>query len=391
MKVLLIHDYCSLDGGAEAGTRTLQRGLKEIGIEARVFAANTGTNEIADHLCFGTKGSFRTLLQTANPSAWLELRKLLREWKPDVVHVRMFLTQLSPLILPLLKEFPCLYHAVWYRAICPTGTKVLPGGRECDKPAGLACLEHGCLPLWDWPVLMVQMRMLAAWRSSFDAVVVNSNAVKAKLEEAGIAPVEVIWNGVPVGDEPVAMTTKPLAVFAGRLVKEKGVDVLLRAFAQVPEGRLILAGSGPEEQNLKALAIELGVGNRVTFDGQLAPEALRRRFAGAWVQVIPSQWAEPFGIVAAEAMMRGAAVIASHVGGLPEVVEHGETGILVPPANVDAWAQALASTLGNRDQCERMGAAGRERALRLFSEATWVAQFAKLYENLRQKKRRDAV
>lgn len=382
-----MHDYCSLDGGAEAGTRTLQRGLTERGIEASVFAARTGPNDIADHLCYGTKGRFRTLLQTANPSAWIALRDVLHGWRPDVVHVRMFLTQLSPLILPLLKDIPALYHAVWYRAICPLGTKVLPDGSECQRPAGIACLNGGCLPIWDWSTLMLQMRMFSTWRGTFDTVVANSHAVKGKLEEAGIAPVEVVWNGVPTVSEPAPIGEMPLAVFAGRLVREKGVDVLLRAFSAVEAGQLVIAGDGPERQALLRLAGELGVKDRVSFEGHLTPEKLQNRFRGAWVQVVPSLWAEPFGIVAPEAMMRGAAVIASQVGGLPEVVEHGKTGLLVPPGNVDSLADALRHTLGNRNLCARMGAAGRERAMLHFSEARWVEQFVQIYERLIQQKR----
>ncbi|MBC7925993.1 MAG: glycosyltransferase [Bryobacteraceae bacterium] len=89
----MVHDYCSREGGAEAGTASLRKGLLARGVETKVFAARTGTNDIADFLCFGTKSRFRTLVQTANVSAALSLRRVLREWKPNVVHVRMFLTQ----------------------------------------------------------------------------------------------------------------------------------------------------------------------------------------------------------------------------------------------------------------------------------------------------------
>jgi glycosyltransferase involved in cell wall biosynthesis len=387
LRVLLVHDSCSLDGGAEVGTQTLQRGLAQRGIEARVFTATTGPNNIANHLCYGTTGRFRTLVQTANPSAWLALREVLKEWNPDVVHVRVFLTQLSPLIMPLLRDIPSIYHAVWYRAICPIGTKLLPDGSECRKPAGLACLSEGCLPPWDWAALMLQMRMFAAWRGNFNAFVANSHAVKQKLEEAGIGPVEVLWNGVPAGAEPAALGEKPVAVFAGRLVKEKGADILLRAFARVTVGRLVIAGEGPERQRLMHLAGQLGIQERVTFEGHMAPERLRHLFQGAWVQVVPSVWAEPFGFVAPEAMMRGAAVIASEVGGLPEIVEPGVTGLLVPPGDVEALAGALRIVLDDRDLCARMGAAGRERALQHFSESRWVGQFVEVYERLIERKK----
>ncbi len=377
-----MHDYSSLDGGAEAGTMTLRRVLLQRGIDARVFAARTGANDIADHLCFGTKGRFRTVLQTANPSAWIELRKVMASWRPDVVHVRMFLTQLSPLILPALRSVPSLYHAVWYRAICPLGTKVLPDGSECRSAPGTCCLKSGCLSPWDWSVLMLQMRMFERWRDVFDAVVANSEAVRRKLEEAGIGPAEVVRNGVPSGPEPAALSDQPTVVFAGRLVREKGAHVLLRAFAKANLGRLLIAGDGPEREALRRLAAELGIEDRVCIAGRLPQGDLEKRFLGAWAQVVPSLWAEPFGFVAPEAMMRGTAVIASHAGGLAEVVEHGRTGLLVASGDIEGLAGALTQILGDRDLAARMGAAGRERAILHYHESLWADRFVRIYERL---------
>jgi len=223
VKVLLVHDYSSLDGGAEAGTCTLRRGLIQRGFDARIFAAETGRNDIADYLCYGTKGKFRTALQTANPSAVRVLRQVLRDFRPDVVHVRMFLSQLSPLILPLLRDIPAIYHAVWYRAACPKGTKLLPNGESCQHTPGLSCLRERCLPPWDWTALMAQMWMFERWRGAFDAVVANSRSVQGRLRKVGIST-DVIWNGVPERGIHGDLSAEPVAGFAGRLVKENGVS-----------------------------------------------------------------------------------------------------------------------------------------------------------------------
>jgi hypothetical protein len=118
-----------------------------------VFATHvrlSGGESFADYECFGTTSRFRTLLQTFNPWAFAGLRRVLAEFRPDVVHVRMFLTQLSPLILPLLRDLRSLYHVIWYRPVCPLRTKVLPDGTACHDPAGIACSRHRCLPLRDW-------------------------------------------------------------------------------------------------------------------------------------------------------------------------------------------------------------------------------------------------
>ena len=137
MKILLLHDYAARFGGAEALTIALRDGLRERGHDARLLATSAGLDgpSVADYECRGTTSSLRTALQVANPSAARAVRRAVAEFRPDVVHVRMFLTQLSPLVLPPLKDIPSIYHAVWYRAICPTGTKLRPDGAVChDHP-----------------------------------------------------------------------------------------------------------------------------------------------------------------------------------------------------------------------------------------------------------------
>ncbi len=391
MKILIVHDYAELIGGAEIGALTLRNGLRDRGHEARVFAARTNLKQesAVDHTCFGTTSRIRGLVQTANPLAYWQLKQVIADFQPDVVHVRMFLTQLSPLILPLLRSVSSLYHVVWYRPICPTGNKLLPSGTACLSPAGTACLKHGCLPLHDWIPLMGQLKLWRHWQSAFDRVVANSNAVKQQLVQGGIRPVEVIWNGVPEPPPPSyprPLNLAPTAVVAGRLTPEKGVDVVLKAVAamsdRLPTLQLLIAGDGPQRKALQALAHDLGIADRVKLLGHLPRQQVEQQFAGAWVQVVPSLWAEPFGFVAPEAMMRGMPVIASNSGGLAEIVKDGKTGFLVPPGDVDALAKTLMTVLSDTDLVERLGQCGRDRAHAHFSETVWLDQFEALYEQM---------
>jgi len=389
MRILLVNDYGTPTGGAETQMLALREELRRRGHEARLFASSAhppGVESLADDECFGTTSRFRTLLQTANPWAAWGVRRVLADFRPDVVHVRLFLTQLSPLILPVLKGVPSVYHVVWYRPICPLGTKMLPDGRACHVPAGLVCYRQGCLPLRDWVPLMLQMKMWRRWCYHFDLIVANSEAVRRRLIAEGIEPAEVIPNGVPIRPARPPFSPPPTAAFAGRLVPEKGVDVLLRAFAEVvaeiPEARLLLAGAGPERERLEQLIVDLRLSSQVAMLGQLPPGELERRFGSAWVQIVPSRWEEPFGVVATEAMMRGTAVIASSTGGLTEIVQHGQTGLLVPPGDPDALAAALLELFRVRESAERMGQAGREVALAHFSAPTTADRFLQLYETI---------
>ena len=391
MKILLVNDYATPTGGAEIAILMLREGLRSRGHDARLLSTSAeadGAYNLADYNCFGTISSFRTLLQSANPWAFWQLRRTLAEFQPDVVHVQIFLTQLSPLILPLLRRVPSLYHVVWYRPICPLGTKMFPDGSLCQMPAGQVCYSKGCLPLHDWLPLMMQMKFWRQQLHVFDLIVANSEAVKCRLVAEGIEPETVVGVGVPIRPPRPPLSSAPMVAFAGRLVREKGADLLLRAFARIaaqfPQARLLLVGDGPEREHLKNLIVELGLSCSVAMPGQLPRPELERLFQVAWVQVVPSRWEEPYGLVAAEAMMRGTAVVASNSGGLAEVVQDGKTGILVPPNDLDSLADALLRLLCDRGLAEQMGAAGREIALARFSEAAFVDRFIELYQLLLQ-------
>ena len=368
---------------------TLRAGLRARGHDARLFASSArplGAGNQADYVCLGFDSWARGLIQIANPSAFAGLRRAIRDFRPDVVHVRLFLSQLSPLILPLLEDVPSIFHVAWYRSICPIGTKMWPQGDPCTERAGMACLRHRCFPAWAWPGAMLQLKLWRQRRDVFDAVVSNSHSTARLLQEDGISPVETIWNGVPRSAARPPLGERPTVVFAGRLVWEKGTDVLIRAFAtareRVPDAQLVIAGEGEERARLRKLAAELSLSSSVQWMGHLDRAQLERCFASGWVQAVPSRWREPYGIVAAEAMMRGTAVIATESGGLPEIVQDGRTGILTPPNDAPALGKALTRLLENRTLAEAMGARGREFALQYLTEDIFVDRFIALYERL---------
>jgi glycosyltransferase involved in cell wall biosynthesis len=389
VKVLLVNDYAITKGGANIDLLTLRDWLRQRGHDARIFAtyARGGRGRtLADYECFGTTSRFRTLLQTANPWAFLVLHRVLGEFRPDVVHVRMFLGQLSPLILLLLKHWPSLYHIAIYEAICPLATKMLPDRNRCQYSPGMVCYHKGCLPLHAMLPQMLRMKLWQRWHEIFRLIVANSEAVRSHLIAEGIRPVEVIWNGIPIQPSRPPLSFPPTVAFAGQLVQEKGVDVLLEAFAkvveQIPKARLLLAGEGPQQERLGGLIAKLGLSANVSMLGHKPRQELEQHFAPAWAQAVPSIREETFGLVAAEAMMRGTAVVASSSGGLNEIVQNGQTGFLVPPGEVNLLAEALARFLKDRDLAEQMGRSAREFALRHFSGEISVEKFITLYQNL---------
>jgi glycosyltransferase involved in cell wall biosynthesis len=178
----------------------------------------------------------------------------------------------------------------------------------------------------------------------------------------------------------------PHMIFACRqLFPRKGIRFLLEAGAQLkpqfPDLKIVVAGDGFERPELTRLAAELGIASDVTFLGWVPNADLPPYYRAAAVSVIPSL-EEGFGIPAAEAMGCEVAVVASDAGGLPEVVENGVTGLVVPRGDSKALAGAIGSLLADPQRRRRMGQAGRERALRLFDWDRSAQQFEELYRDV---------
>jgi glycosyltransferase involved in cell wall biosynthesis len=167
---------------------------------------------------------------------------------------------------------------------------------------------------------------------------------------------------------------------AARLDRLKGIDILIRAVATLradfPDLTLEVAGAGPDRARLEDLVGRLALGSRVRFLGW--QNNLTGVMARWDVFAFPTL-SEGFGIAALEAMALGKPVVASAVGGVPELVEHGSTGWLVSPGDPDALATSLRVLLVNAEQRRTMGAAGRARAAETFSEAAMVAAISDIY------------
>ncbi|MFD2610963.1 glycosyltransferase [Paenibacillus gansuensis] len=178
-------------------------------------------------------------------------------------------------------------------------------------------------------------------------------------------------------------------LFLGRLVYEKGIQYLLRAWpallSRFPRAELTIAGRGPYEPQLRELAASLGLAGRVRFAGFAGPAERAALLAAADAVAVPSLY-EPFGLAALEAMAAGRPLVACASGGLPELVEHGVDGLLAQPHSAEALAAALAAVLGDGALAARLGAAGRRKARR-FGWAEAAVATAAVYARLLRRER----
>ena len=222
------------------------------------------------------------------------------------------------------------------------------------------------------------------------AIVVPSRAHLAlSTELAGHeSKVEVIPFGIDHGRwemvPPPPPGAPPRAIFIGRLVPFKGLDVLLRALERVPDLRLDIVGSGPQGPRLRTLAQALAVSDRVRWYGEYPDEDLPRRMADADFLVLPSVTVEEmFGLVVLEAMAARRPVITTAVpSAVREVNVPGVTGLEVPLRDVPALAEALETLSRDAALRQRMGEAGRQRVLERFTQGAMAEQHVKLYERI---------
>lgn len=359
MRVLIVHDFLE-GGGAEIMAHRLTEGLKQRGFETRLSAAEVrwrpqGPLGLADR-CFSPKSYFR-------------LRRQVADFQPDAAILSMVLQRHSPSCLLALEGIPTYYWAQMYEAICPVGTKLLPDGRMCQVRSGWSCFSSGCLSWKAWPPLMGQKWLWNRWSQGLSGFLTTSRWMADRFRADGRPVDDVIYPGLPLPALDARPDASPRVLCVARLCKEKGVESLLQAFLLLaeahPDATLEIVGDGPERTKLQEMAAELD--HRIVFAGELSYEEVSERAAGAWVQVVPSLWQEPFGLVAVEAQLMGLPVVASNFGGLCEIVEDRQSGLLVPPGLPSIWADALDRLLSDETLRRSLGERGRQRARKLFT------------------------
>jgi glycosyltransferase involved in cell wall biosynthesis len=209
-------------------------------------------------------------------------------------------------------------------------------------------------------VALKRARTLALRRASTIVVPSEYLARLARGWALDEARIRVVPNPAPA-EVPTARADVDTAafVFAGRLTAQKSLDVALQAVAAVPEARLLVVGDGPERARLERLAGDLQLDGRVEFTGARPRGDVLQALSSAAAALLASSW-ENLPHAAVEALAVGTPVVATAVGGVPEVVRDGENGLLVPPGSPEALAAAMARLVGDHEL--REGLAARARA-----------------------------
>ena len=249
--------------------------------------------------------------------------------------------------------------------------------------------KHGFNEFRENPGFALGDRAIATFAHAHIAISRGLARYLEEVEGFDGASFEIVHYGIEPNGAPRPYDgAEPRLLCVGRLIPIKGHIVLLRAFAeareQVPGLRLDIAGRGPLEPALRALAKELEVEDAIRFLGYVAP--VQRAIEEAAIVVVPSM-GEGFGMVALEAMERARPVIAAEIGGLGELVEEAVTGLLVPPGEAAPLAQAIVRLAGDLPRAAELGEAGRRRALEHFLQERCTDRTELLYRDKLQGRR----
>ena len=261
---------------------------------------------------------------------------------------------------------------------CPRTHKYyLLDDRICTHRAGWRCVLDGAFVarapgsrIGIAPVNLVARLRERQRNRCLDSLIVASRFMRQEMIQNGFAPHTLrILPPVPTSEvEPTPLPAERRVLFVGQLLRGKGVDFLLAALRLVRAPfTATLVGDGNARPSLERLALELGLQHSVHFAGWVPHQELGEFYRRAKVVVVPSRWPEPFGLVGVEAMLHARPVAAFAVGGIPDWLADGKTGILAPAKDVGALAKAIGALLDDSTLAARLGAAGRQRAMRRYS------------------------
>ncbi len=313
-------------------------------------------------------------VRAAARTVWSEtsrrlLSAVLDDFAPDVAHVHNVYHHLSPSVLATLRAHgvPIVMTLHDHKLVCPS-YHLLAGDDLCTR-----CLDgrfrhavqtrcKGSLGASAVVAVEARVHRTLGLYGPVDVFVSPSRFLASTMRTAGVYADRVEVLGLPcdVRSLPVKQEPGGGVVVAGRLGREKGVDVLVEAMALLPGARLDVVGDGPERSPLEALAERVAPG-QVRFHGQLPRAAVPAALRASTVAAVPSRWHENHPLSVPEALGSGVPVVASDLGGLPELVRDGVDGVLVPHGDPAALAAALGPLLDDPARALAMGHAGRAR------------------------------
>lgn len=382
MTLLMVNKFHFVKGGAERyyldlGDRLAKRGDNVVYLSMSHPENLPGRNgdTFVTEVDYHAKHSITSRLGQAVRSIYSReaataARLIARRSRPSVAHLHNVYHQLSPSVIDALDSegVPVVQTLHDYKLVCPAYL-LMTEGEVCERCRGgryYEAVRHRCL-LGSRGASVVGMieAYLHRWLRTYEKVkyfLCPSRFMLEKVRSFGIDEKRLIHIPyfLPIDSYEPRQRDSRYYVYAGRLSREKGIDTLLDAHARLPRPRIPLRilGDGPIRESLETKVEELGLDD-VTFEGYQKADRLREIVGGALFVAVPSEWYENYPFSILEAFALGRPVLGARIGGIPELVRDGETGITAAPGDSEALAEGIATLASDPERVDLMGRAAR--------------------------------
>jgi glycosyltransferase involved in cell wall biosynthesis len=385
VKIALVHNAYQQPGGEDAVFQQECKMLRDHGQQTVIYSR---TNWETD----AYRGIRR--LELAKKTIWAsdtraDFLRLLRQEKPDVVHVHNTFVMISPSIYSACREaqVPVVQTLHNYRLFCATGTFYRDGKicEDCMEKSLWRGVQHSCYH-HSYSASAVVALMLAAHRlrdtgNEITSFVALSEFARSKFVEGGLPRAKIFVKPNFVSPDPGARTgIGDYALFAGRISPEKGVRTLVKAWKLLPfPVPLMVIGGGPEQAELEAWAAREGLTN-IHFKGQLPREQTLAAINNARFMIIPSEWYETFCMAIAESFACSTPVICSRLGVMEELVSDGRTGLHFTHGNAEDLARKVDWAWTHPEEMSAMGKQARTEYESKYTAEKNYPQLMEIYE-----------
>jgi len=404
MKVLQVNNYHYPRGGSDSYFLDVTRLLQESGHEVKTFSTDRPENiepswyavDPVKGVDTGKAGDLRNLLDFLySSSVRRSMSRALGTYSPDIAHLHIYYGQLTASILKPLHDsgVPIVQSLHEYKLVCPTHG-LYANGHFCDACMGryywnsiLQRCNRGSLPRSALSMVEAYVSEFLGARSLVNRFIAVSDFQKQQLVRLGISEdkLTVLYHFAHQVSKPHKKAGEYF-LFVGRVIKEKGIGVLLDAYAALGERApmLKIAGAGNDLEILQSHAESLGIAPRVEWLGHKSGDDLNEVYENCLALINPSLLNETFGLTCLEALSHGRPVIASRIGAIPEVVTDGQSGLLVQPGSKESLANAMELLMHNLDRANEMGKAGIRDVEERFSKQVHYEKLKVIYNEVLQ-------
>lgn len=402
MRIILVNKFYYLKGGAERYFLNLKKLLEQKNHEVALFAMQDKRNFPSKYSKYfvsrvdleksgySIKKACRVLYSF---KAKKKFDQLIRDFKPDIIHIHNIYHQISPSILTVAKKhnIPIVQTLHDFKLICPNYSLYSKNTicEQCKKYRYYKCVFRKCIKNKFWPSLVATKEMyfhklIKIYENNVGLFLAPSQFVRDKILQWGIIKekqITVLPEFIFPYEKPNTLAHGIYILYSGRLIKGKGITTLVSAMKNIKNIELHIAGKGPLEEELRGLVKKENI-NNVKFLGFLNLQKLQQQILNSQFTIHPSKMYETFGLSILESYNLGKPVIAANLGAFKEIVQHKKTGLLFKAGNINDLTSKINYLLQNKDLISRMGENAKYFTHQKFNPEDHYQKLMKIYQSM---------